>query len=186
MNVVYVTGNKNKAKYFSKLLGIDIEHHPADVVEIQSLDAEEVVVAKAKEAYVQLAKPVIVEDTSLELKSMGRLPGTFIKWFLEEIGTEGLCRLADNDPQRLAHASATFVYYDGKKAKIFKGGLDGTIAKEPRGNTDFGWNPIFIPEGKQQTLGEMNEQEFEAAYTKVKPFAELKKYLNSVNIRTIT
>lgn len=180
MNVIYVTGNENKAKYFSRLMGIEIEHHPADVVEIQSLDPREVVSAKAKAAYEQIGRPVIVEDTSLVVSVMGRLPGTLIKWFLEEIGTEGLCNLADSDPERSARASAIFVYFDGNKAKFFEGGLDGKIAEVPRGSADFGWNPVFIPEGSNQTLGEMTEQDFEAAYSMIKPFAELKQFLTSL------
>jgi len=40
MNVVYVTGNPGKARYFSKIIGLDIEHHDADVDEVQSHVAE--------------------------------------------------------------------------------------------------------------------------------------------------
>ena len=80
-DVVYVTGNPHKAKYFMQLIGLEIEHKPAGVDEVQSLDQIEVVMAKAKEAYRVLKQPVLIEDTALTIDCMGKLPGTFIKWF---------------------------------------------------------------------------------------------------------
>lgn len=177
MNAVYVTGNHNKARYFSEILGLDIPHEAADVEEIQSLDPEEVVTAKVREAYKQIGKPVIVEDTSFVIESMGRLPGTFIKWFIEEIGCEGICRLADKDPERKATASAIFVYYDGIVLESFKGSFSGKVSMEPRGASGFGWNQIFIPDGHDQTLGEMEDETFKNVYTKIKPFYELRDFL---------
>ena len=183
MNVVYVTGNQNKADYFNTFVGMEVEHMPADTVEIQSLDLAEVVTTKAKEAYAQLQRPVLIEDTSMLLKSMGRLPGTFIKWFLEDLKLEGICRLADQDPERRAYASAFFAYYDGQEMKLFKGGMNGTIAQTPRGDTGFGWNPIFIPEGYDQTMGEMDAEAFETVYTTIKPFAAVREFLGTLALK---
>lgn len=182
-NVVFVTGNAHKAGYFSQLIGLEIPHEKADVPEIQSLDPKEVVIAKAKAAYKQLGKPVIVEDTSLQIQTMGRLPGTFIKWFLEELGEEKICRLADFDPTRQARASAIFAYYDGSDVKLFEGGATGTIADVPRGTTGFGWNKIFIPEGANETLGEMSEDKFSEYYGKIKRFDMMKDFLNTLEDR---
>lgn len=177
MNVVYVTGNAGKAKYFSKIIGLDIEHHSADVDEIQSLDLEEIAVHKAKQAYAQIMRPVIVEDTSLSLNSMGPLPGPFIKWFEVGLGLEGFCRLADFNPDRSATVSNIHVYHDGKKARLFKSSLDGVIADHPRGKGGFGFNPLFIPIGKTQSLAEMSDEEFIGEYIKFKPILQLKEFL---------
>lgn len=180
MNVVYVTGNQNKARYFSEIIGLDIEHMAADVAEIQSLDLKEVVSAKAVAAYKQLKRPVLVEDTSLVVAAMGKLPGTFIKWFLQEIGPEGVCRLADADHSRSAYASAMFAYYDGKNLQVFEGGMQGKLADHPKGSADFGWNPTFIPEGSDITLGEMEDDVFKRAYAQIKPLPALKQFLLSL------
>jgi non-canonical purine NTP pyrophosphatase (RdgB/HAM1 family) len=177
MNVVYVTGNAGKAKYFSKIIGLDIEHHDADVDEIQSLDAEEIAVHKAKQAYDQLKRPVIVEDTSLTLKSMGPLPVPFIKWFEVGMGLEGFCRLADFNPDRSATVSNIHVYHDGQQTHLFKSSLDGLIADHPGGEGGFGFNPCFIPIGKNQTLAEMPDEEFIEEYLKFKPILQLKEFL---------
>ncbi len=180
MSVVYVTGNAHKARYFSELVGMDIPHQKIDTPEIQSLDLIEVVTQKAKAAYVAIGQPVIVEDSSLIFHSMGKLPGTFIKWFLGEIKDTQLCRLADVTDDRSATAAAAFAYYDGENIKLFTGGLHGTIAQAPRGDSGFGWNQIFIPEGSNKTLGEMNEQDFKREYIKIKPFQAVKEFLDNL------
>jgi non-canonical purine NTP pyrophosphatase (RdgB/HAM1 family) len=181
MNVVYVTGNAGKAKYFSKVIGIDIEHHDADIEEIQSFDLEKIAINKAEQAFAQLKRPVMIEDTSLSLKSMEPLPGPFIKWFEASLGLEGFCRLADFNPDRSATASNIHVYYDGQKTHLFQSSLDGIIADKPRGSGGFGFNPVFIPAGKTQTLAEMPDEEFIEEYLKFKPIMQLKEFLLNVD-----
>ncbi len=178
---VFVTGNANKAKYFSELIGLPIEHQAVEGHEIQSLDLREVAEHKARLAYEQIKKPVIVEDVSLVINSMGRLPGPFIKWFIEGLGLEGICRLADVSPDRKAVASSVYAYYDGKILKIFEGSLDGTIASHPRGDSGFGWNPTFIPLSSTQTLGEMDDKNFKKAYLQIKPIKSLREFLQSLD-----
>lgn len=178
-DVTFITGNAHKAKYFSRIIGRPIPHQELELHEIQSLDLSEVVAQKAKDAYAMLKTPVLVEDTSLIVYSLGRMPGTFVKWFLEELGLEKVCRLADVSSDRSAYASGAFAYYDGSTLEIFTGGMSGTIAERPRGDEGFGWNPIFIPETGNKTMGEMTEPEFEVAYSQIKDFAQVKLFLDS-------
>ena len=178
--VVYVTGNDHKAKYFSKMVGLDIPHQKIDVDEIQSLDLREVVIHKVKGAYAIAKRPVIVEDTSLIIHAMGQLPGTYIKWFLQEIDVKGLCTLADSFVNRGATAGAMIAYYDGTNLQVFKSEIMGTIASAPIGDSGFGWNVVFIPNGQQLTLGQMDESTFEHYYKKVKPFQQIRDMLDKI------
>ena len=180
MNVVYVTGNQHKAKYFAKMVRMKITHKSFDLDEIQSINLREVVEHKAKQAY-ELAKcPVIVEDTKLSFNAMGSLPGPLIKWFLEELGVDGICKLLDCYDDRTAIAGAAIAYYDGVTLEIFEKELLGSIALTPKGDSEFGWNSIFIPLGADKTLGEMEESEFEKWYAKIKPFDEIANFLKSL------
>lgn len=181
MNVTYVTGNANKAKYFESIVGKHIGFKSANVHEIQSLDLEEVVAEKAKAAYAAIGSPVLVEDTSLVINSLGKMPGPLIKWFLEEIGLEKICRLADISSDRSAIASAAFAFYDGKNIKVFAGSLSGTIPDRPLGNAGFGWNPIFTPKNSQKTMGQMDDAEFKKYYVQIKPFERVKEFLNELD-----
>ena len=176
-SVTFVTGNDKKAQYFSELIGLSIEHQKAEVHEIQSLEPLEICEYKAKDAYKQIKKPVIVEDVSVVIYCLGRLPGPFIKWFEDELGLEGICRLADADEERKAVASCVYSYFDGERLIHFEGSLDGTIAQHPRGDSAFGWNPTFIPQGTHQTLAEMDDTTFKSYYLKIKPITKLKEFL---------
>ena|SRR3990167_1782758 len=177
MDAVFVTGNANKARYFSELIGLPIVHHKADVHEIQSLDLREIVEHKTKEAFEQINKPVIVEDASVTILSLGRLPGPLIKWFVDEIGLEKICRLADLDEDRSAVASDTFAYYDGENLKFFEGQLQGNIADRPRGSGGYDWDKIFIPHFSKLTLAEMDDQSYKKAHLQIKPINQLREFL---------
>jgi len=62
------------------------------VPELQG-DAEEIAREKALIAFNQAKKPVLVEDTSLCFNAYKGLPGPYIKWFLANIGPEGLAKM---------------------------------------------------------------------------------------------
>jgi non-canonical purine NTP pyrophosphatase (RdgB/HAM1 family) len=157
--VVFITGNMRKLDYLKMWLGLPIKHHKLDLEELQSLDARTVAEHKARQAYEILKEPVLTEDTSLVFTAMGRLPGTFVKFFLEEIGTEGMCRVADTLEHRKAVATVTYAYCDGKQVHFFEGSVEGEVAREPRGTNGMGWDATFIPKGATKTFAEMTDDE---------------------------
>ena len=162
-DIVFITGNQHKADYLASWLGIPVPHQKLDVDELQSLDLRKVVEHKVRQAYGIIKKPVLVEDVALTFTAMGRLPGTLIKWFLEELGVEGVCRLANTYDDKRVTASIMYALYDGRKLEVFEAQKTGRIAPEPRGES-FGWNSIFIPDGSEKTYAEMSDDE-------VKPFS---------------
>lgn len=174
----FITGNQNKADYLAKYLGFPVSHQKVDLDEIQSLDLKEIVDHKVRQAYDALKSPVLVEDVALEFSALGRFPGTFIKFLVDEVSFETICRMLDG-LERAATARCVFGYYDGVEVKFFEGSLSGTIANHPAGNNGFGWDKIFIPEGYTVTRAELNEDDDRKTYTTIKPFAELKSYFES-------
>lgn len=179
-DVVFVTGNPNKAKYFSRMVGFDVEHITVELEEIQSLSLREVVEHKAHQAYEKLQRPVIVEDTSVRFSAMNGLPGPFIKWFLDTMSLEEICRMLDVPNDRSAVAGAAIAYYDGKILEVFERELEGSVPSNPKGDAGFGWNPIFIPSGSELTLGEMSDDEFQKWYAKIKPFDAVAEFLKDL------
>jgi non-canonical purine NTP pyrophosphatase (RdgB/HAM1 family) len=174
--IVFVTGNQNKADYLSKLIGINLDHQKIILDEIQSLDLQEVVEHKVLQAYEKIHKPVIVEDVSLEFSSFGRLPGTFIKFWIDEIGLERLAKMLDG-LDRSAVAKCVFGFYDGKELKFFESYLRGQISVKPLGSNGFGFDKIFIPEGYEITRGQMNDEDNNKTYKLIKPIDEVEKFL---------
>ncbi len=176
-SLTFITGNLNKVKWLQEYLEIPITHQEIDLVEIQSLDLKEIVTYKAKEAYAQIKKTVLVEDTSLTFSAMGKLPGPLIKWFLQELGNEGLCILLNAYQDRTALAEVLFGLYDGKELHLFEAKKKGTIADSPEGSFGFGWDSIFIPEGSRKTWGQMTKDELKETSLRRLALEKLEKYL---------
>ncbi|MES2225288.1 MAG: non-canonical purine NTP pyrophosphatase [Patescibacteria group bacterium] len=174
--VVFITGNQKKADYLGQLLGHPIEHVKVDLDEVQSLDLKEVVKHKLRQAYAQVERPVLVEDVALEFTALGRLPGTFIKWFLEELSLEGLCRLLDGK-ERGAKARCVFGYFDGQTESYFEGGMDGTVPEKPAGEGGYGWDAVFIPEGYSLTRAELSAEDDHKTYMQIKPIEQVRNFL---------
>jgi non-canonical purine NTP pyrophosphatase (RdgB/HAM1 family) len=157
--VTFITSHAKKAEEISWHLGYPVTHHKLDLPEIQSLDPHEVARIKAEEAYRILQRPVLVEDFSIRFTALGDLPGPLIKWFLQELRVEGLCRLLDNYSDRTAYAQTYFGYCDEDGVCIFDGTMKGSIAPIARGNNGYGTDGIFIPDGQSKTWGEMDKEE---------------------------
>ena len=174
--ITFITGNQSKADYLARYLGIAIAHQKVELEEIQSLDLRTVVEYKVRQAYEAVKGPVLVEDVALEFKALGRLPGTFIRFFVDEVPFEAICRMLDG-LSREATARCVFGFYDGQELHFFEGSMNGTIAEHPRGEHGYGWDRIFIPKGYTQTRAEMSEVDDEKTYTIIKPFSQLREFL---------
>ncbi len=157
--ITLITGNQHKADFLQKHLGRKIDHLALDLDEIQSLNLREIAEHKVRQAYNHVKGAVLVEDVSLTINAMGKLPGPLIKWFLDELGNEGICQLAGLYKDRTAKVAIVYVYFDGKILKFFDDSEKGAIARHPRGTGGFGWNPIFVPAGSNKTYAEMDEEE---------------------------
>lgn len=157
--ITFITSHAKKAEELSLHLNYPIVHKSLDLTEIQSLDPITVATLKAKEAFRILKRPVLVEDFSMSFTAMGRLPGPLIRWFLSEMGPEGMCRLLDNYDSRRATAQTTFAICIDGEVKIFSGILEGMITSRPRGDKGFGMDAVFIPDGSSQTWGEMGTED---------------------------
>ncbi|KKW43303.1 MAG: Ham1 family protein [Parcubacteria group bacterium GW2011_GWA1_56_13] len=154
MTLHFITGNKNKLAEMRTMLG-SVEQLDIELPEIQEIDAHEVIKAKLKAATQHHTGALIVEDTSLSLDALNGLPGPLVKWFLKTIGNDGLFKIAEAFGNYGAEAKTIIGYTSGDGAiQFFEGSVRGTIVA-PRGDTVFGWDPIFRPEGKDKTYAEL-------------------------------
>ena len=157
MSIYFITGNKGKLVEVQSILG-DVDGLDIDLLEIQSLDAHEIIKAKLQEAQKHKSGEFIVEDTSLYFEALNGLPGPLIKWFMKTIGNDGLYKLAESFRNFNAEAK-TIVGYSNPQGDIsfHEGSIKGNIVT-PRGE-GFGWDPIFKPEGYSKTFGELAPEE---------------------------
>lgn len=186
MDLVFITGNQAKADYLAKWLGHPVEHQKVDLDELQSLDPSEVIEHKAREAYKAIGKTVLVEDVSFSFAAFGgKLPGTLVKWFLEETEVEGMLKMLDGFDDRRATAGITYGLFDGEHLQVFEGRVDGTVPSEPRMNenntwhSSKSWNSIFIPEGAGKTYAEMTDDELKPFSHRAKAIQKLQAFLDA-------
>ncbi|KAJ3682431.1 hypothetical protein LUZ60_015004 [Juncus effusus] len=159
--VTFVTGNAKKLEEVRAILGesIPFQSLKLDLPELQG-EPEEISKEKARLAAVQVNGPVLVEDTCLCFNALQGLPGPYIKWFLEKIGHEGLNNLLKAYEDKSAYAMCVFSLALGPQDEpiTFVGKTPGTIVPA-RGPNDFGWDPVFQPDGYEQTYAEMPKEE---------------------------
>lgn len=177
-DLVFVTSNLGKLREAESVLGVKLDHQALDLVEVQSLDLTEVVRDKARTAFARILRPVLVEDTALELAGLGGFPGPLVRWLLVTVGPAGISRIAHafGDPRVVARCMACAC--DGNDEVVGTGVVRGLIAEHPRGRKGFGWDSVFIPEdGGGRTYGEMTVAEKNLISHRRKALESLKQAL---------
>ena len=153
-HLYFVTSNPYKLQEFRDILQIPIEHAELDLDEMQTTKLETLLKHQLRQAYREIQKPLLVEDTALFFNAWNKLPGPFIKWFLKELGVGNLFKAFSVFEDKSAKAVCGVGFTNGKKENLFVGALKGNIVA-PRGSHGFGWDSIFQPEGFGMTFAEM-------------------------------
>ena len=177
-DIVIVTTSPDKLAEINEILGTNHKVSSLDIPEIQSLDLDEVINHKAKEAYKKIKKPVLVEDVSFEIGALNGLPGTFIKFFLKTLGTEGTVALIKGKNTNTKVTTAAAIY-DGQNLKVFKGTIYGTLSPKDRGKYGFGFDKVFIPKGYKNTLAQMPPSLKNKISHRAKVLRKVSAYLDS-------
>lgn len=156
---VLVTGNADKLAEARRLCGARLDAVDLDLPEIQSLDLQQVLTVKAEAALAEVGRPVVVEDTGLELAALNGFPGVLVKWMLSALGADGIARTALRlgDPQ--ATARCGLLYRSIDRTVMAEGVTRGRLVLPPRGVGGFGWDAVFLPDGAARTYGEMSGED---------------------------
>ena len=123
---------------------------------------------KAREAADLSGLPALSDDSGLSVDALHGMPGIFsARWAEDEAGNRDFMRAMERvwreteeaGPEAGHDAHFTCVlsiaWPDGD-IESFEGKVHGTIVWPPRGEKGFGYDPIFLPEGRSQTFGEMD------------------------------
>jgi len=155
---VLVTGNRDKRREAARILGFEPEYAPIDLPEIQSLDLLAVLRAKGEEAWLRLGRPLVVEETGLELAALNGFPGPLVKWMLDAVGAGALARIAHALGDDRATARCALLYRDAERTVVGRGAAGGHLVVEARGRHGFGWDPVFVPAGRDRTFAELDDE----------------------------
>ncbi len=160
MSVTFVTGNKHKFKEAENILkeyGIKIEHASLSIPEERGEDCEVIAASATRYAYRELKRPLFTEDSGLFIESLNGFPGPYSAWVFSKIGNDGILKLMTGTVKRNADFISAIGYTDGKQSRTFLGVCPGSISLEKKGIKGFGYDPIFVPEGHNNTFSEDQE-----------------------------
>ena len=164
--LVFATNNAHKLEEIAAILGEKIEllslkdiECTADIPETADT-LEGNATQKAEYIYQQYGLDCFADDTGLEVEALDGAPGVFSARYAGEghNSEDNMQKLVQN-LQGVTNRKAQFrtvicLIWDGKKY-LFEGICKGEIIEEKRGNAGFGYDPIFVPEGYDQTFAEL-------------------------------
>ena len=129
------------------------------------------------------------DDSGLSVAALDGRPGVYTadwaerQWFEGEPGrdwfmamgkVEGMLRERGDDVDRSAafHCVLALAWPDGEYA-VYEGIAPGSLTWPPRGEMGFGYDPVFVPEGLDQTLAEIAPEEKHRISHRADAFAKL-------------
>lgn len=104
------------------------------------------------------------DDTGLEIKALDGEPGVYSARYAGEdknadANMDKVLRNLERNQDRSAHFKTVIALYLQGELRTFTGICEGVIAKEKIGNQGFGYDPIFMPNGFDQTFAELSLKE---------------------------
>lgn len=136
-------------------------------------------VAGVKEA----KRPVIADDSGLCIEALDNAPGVYSARFAAKHGGypavfDVINEQIGNNPNRRAfYVCSLALAFSPTEVYMFEGRMYGTIAKAPEGTQGFGYDPIFIPDGFTQTLGNISAEDKNKISHRGKALAQLHAFL---------
>lgn len=181
----FVTGNCGKfgevQRFFTRYVPtFSLHHADLDVPEIQSLDLKFVAIEKAKSAWEQLKKPLIIDDGGFFLDAYNNFPGALSKFVVEGIGIEGIFTLAAHN--RKGYFRNYVVYIDSSDSPhLFEGICTGELVKPETYTMDkiLPFRSFFKPHGSDKTYAELKgSPEEHQIHHRIKAVKKLAQWLN--------
>ena len=188
--VILATQNEGKIRemrdIFSKF-GMDVISRdemglPKDEIEETGTTFEENSYIKASVIAKQCDGIVVADDSGIAVDCIGGKPGVYSARFAGEGCTPHdnnvkLLQLMDGIPTARFVSVITLIYPDGTKL-VARGECEGSISEEMRGENGFGYDPIFIPKGYDQTFGELPAELKNRISHRAKSLLKLEELIN--------
>lgn len=155
--ISFVTSNEHKfheVSTFMKEEGIDIRWVRMKYEEIQEEEVSKVSLSSIRTLVNNINGDFFIEDTGLFIKELKGFPGAYAAYVQKTIGNAGILKLLGGIESEAYFETCISLRYSGEIYQ-FCGVLNGRIAQSVSGQSGFGYDPIFIPEGEKVTLAEM-------------------------------
>ena len=187
--IVFATNNSHKLEEISQIVNnkfeilslYDIDCHEdipetADTLEGNAL-------LKASYIYERYGLDCFADDTGLEVEALDNAPGVYsARYGGEDKNPEKNMNKLLSEMERQANRKARFrtviaLILNGEK-HLFEGIINGTITETRKGNAGFGYDPIFQPEGYNETFAELGNDLKNRISHRAKATQQLIDFLN--------
>ena len=167
MKLVFATNNSNKIKEVSNLTSNQIA-----IISLKDIGCNEDIVesedtiidnAILKANYIKnnYGYDCFADDTGLEVDFLNGRPGVFSKRFAgenstDELNMKKLLECMEESKNRNARFRTVIALNINNQVITFTGLCEGEILRQKRGNNGFGYDPVFLPKGHNNSFGEMS------------------------------
>ncbi len=189
MRLVVATHNRGKVREINDLIGpYGLEAVSAGELGLPEPDETGTMFAsnariKSRAAADAAGFPALADDSGICVDALDGAPGIFsARWggpakdftaAMARVERELALRGATQPAQRKAHfVSALSLSWPGGGDDIFEGRVFGTVVWPPRGSRGFGYDPMFVPDGANETFGEMEPDDKHAISHRARAFAQ--------------
>ncbi|HXS57647.1 MAG TPA: RdgB/HAM1 family non-canonical purine NTP pyrophosphatase [Hanamia sp.] len=189
-HIIFATNNLNKVLEVKSIIGdkfsilslaeagieIDIPE-PFETIEENAIE-------KARVIYQLKKQNCFSEDTGLEVDALNGEPGVRSARYAgngndpEKNIDKLLNNLKEHENRRAQFKTVICLILNGKQ-NIFDGICKGTIIAQRKGQSGFGYDPVFVPDGSDKTFGEMGMEEKNIFSHRKKAVEKLTRFLNS-------
>ena len=189
MKLVFATNNSNKIAEVSNLISNQIA-----IISLKDIGCNEDIVesedtiidnAILKANYIKntYGYDCFADDTGLEVDFLNGRPGVYSKRFAgenstDELNMEKLLECMKESNNRNARFRTVIALNINNQVITFTGVCEGEILKQRRGNNGFGYDPIFLPKGYNNSFGEMSIIEKNEIAHRSKAVKKLINYLS--------
>ena len=188
-NIVFATNNAHKLEEAKALLGDSLQvlslkdiHCLEDIPETaETLEGNASI--KSGHVHNHYHHDCFADDTGLEVECLNNAPGVYSARYAgvgktDRDNMEKLLRELDGKPNRRARFRTVIsLLIDGKEF-LFEGSVQGKIIEERRGSAGFGYDPIFVPDGYDETFAELGNEIKNKISHRAEAVTKLKRFLD--------
>ncbi|MCJ7478956.1 MAG: non-canonical purine NTP pyrophosphatase [Candidatus Nanohaloarchaeota archaeon QJJ-7] len=165
MKLNFATSNSGKVKDAQEILQeFEVKQLDLEAIEPCVDSLSQISRSKVEQAKEKLEEPVHVfaDDSGLFVETLDGFPGTHTSLFDDKVGKENLLELVDTGTEAEFRTAVALRTPEGQ-VEVFEGTVSGTLV-EPRGDSGFGYDPMFLPDGHDKTFAEDMEYKHEVSH----------------------
>lgn len=189
MTLVFASNNEHKLREIRSILGNSFDLLSLNEINLNqdipenepSLEGNALV--KARFIHNLKGMNVFADDTGLEIEALGGAPGVHSARFAGEdkdssANIRKVLSLMGNAGNRKARFRTVIALILDDREYLFEGIVTGKIISEMRGSEGFGYDPVFVPDGKELTFAEMELSEKNTISHRARAFEKLRVFLS--------